>query len=74
MLCGSRDARVVTITLSLELMGYWTSKCLILVENRAGADKSGITKTTEVVGLGVAWKEPSGKEWRVPTWMLEGWP
>lgn len=45
---------------------------MILVENRAGADKSGITKTTEMVGLEVAWKETTGKAWRVLTWMMEG--
>lgn len=46
---------------------------MILVEYRARADKSGITKTTEM-GLGEAWKETSGKAWRVLTWMTEGWP
>jgi hypothetical protein len=25
-------------------------------------------------GLGVAWKEISGKAWRVLTWMMEGQP
>lgn len=78
MSCGSRDAPAgtltLTITLGLELTGYWTNKGLVLGENRAGADKSGITKTTEMLVLGEAWKETSGKAWRVLTWMTEGWP